>query len=91
MPILTQVISCGGLHLPPGFRYGRAVDANARAPLVTADGLWKEDGVPERHHLMMAGSLDRSDLNVPQFQNDIGEMISKSVRRLWPTQIGPPS
>lgn len=69
-----------------------AVDANVREHLLLLlMALWKEDSVfLSDIILMMAGSLDRSDLNVPQFQNDIGELISKYRKAvLADMQIGP--
>jgi len=69
-----------------------AVDANVREHLLLLlMALWKEDTVfLSDIILMMAGSLDRSDLDVPQFQSDIGEMISKYRKAvLADMQIGP--
>ena len=69
-----------------------AVDANVREHLLLLlMALWKEDTVfLSDVILMMAGSLDRSDLDVPQFQSDIGEMISKyRTAALADMQIGP--
>lgn len=69
-----------------------AVDANVREYLLLLlMALWKEDAVfMSDVILMMAGSLDRSDLDVPQFQSDIGEMISKyRTAALADMQIGP--
>lgn len=69
-----------------------AVDANVREHLLLLlMALWKEDTVfLSDVVLMMAGSLDRSDLDVPRFQSDIGEMISKYRKAaLGDMQIGP--
>jgi len=69
-----------------------AVDANVREHLLLLlMALWKEDTVfLSDVILMMAGSLDRSDLDVAQFQSDIGEMISKYRKAvLADMQIGP--
>ncbi|MBX3324837.1 MAG: AarF/UbiB family protein [Nitrospira sp.] len=69
-----------------------AVDANVREHLLLLlMALWKEDTVfLSDVILMMAGSLDRSDLDVPRFQSDIGEMISKYRKAaLGDMQIGP--
>ena len=69
-----------------------AVDANVREHLLLLlMALWKEDTVfLSDVILMMAGSLDRSDLDVPRFQHDIGEMISKyRTAALADMQIGP--
>lgn len=68
------------------------VDANVREHLLLLlMALWKEDTVfLSDVILMMAGSLDRSDLDVPQFQSDIGEMITKYRKAtLGEMQIGP--
>ena len=69
-----------------------AVDANVREYLLLLlMALWKEDTVfLSDIILMMAGSLDRSDLDVPRFQSEIGEMISKYRKAvLADMQIGP--
>ncbi|MBH0193446.1 MAG: AarF/ABC1/UbiB kinase family protein, partial [Nitrospira sp.] len=69
-----------------------AVDAKVREHLLLLlMALWKEDTVfLSDVVLMMAGSLDRSDLDVPHFQSDIGEMISKYRKAaLGDMQIGP--
>ena len=69
-----------------------AVDANVREHLLLLlMALWKEDTVfLSDVILMMAGSLDRSDLDVPQFQAEIGGMISKyRTAALADMQIGP--
>ena len=69
-----------------------AVDANVREYLLLLlMALWKEDTVfLSDIILMMAGSLDRSDLDVSQFQSEIGTMISKYRKAvLADMQIGP--
>lgn len=69
-----------------------AVDADVREHLLLLlMALWKEDTVfLSDITLMMAGSLDRSDLNVPQFQSEIGAMIAKYRKAaLADMQIGP--
>ncbi len=69
-----------------------AVDAKVREHLLLLlMALWKEDTVfLSDITLMMAGSLDRSDLNVPQFQSEIGEMTAKYRKAaLADMQIGP--
>ena len=69
-----------------------AVDANVREHLVLLlMALWKEDTVfLSDITLMMTGSLDRSDLNVPRFQSEIGDMIAKYRKAaLADMQIGP--
>jgi ubiquinone biosynthesis protein len=68
------------------------VDANVREHLLLLlMALWKEDTVfLSDITLMIAGSLDRSDLNVPQFQSEIGAMIAKYRKAaLADMQIGP--
>ena len=69
-----------------------AVDANVREHLLLLlMALWKEDTVfLSDIILMMAGSLDRSDLDVPQFQREIGDLLSKYRKTvLADMQIGP--
>lgn len=69
-----------------------AVDGTMREHLLLLlMALWKEDAVfLSDITLMMAGSLDRSDLNVPQFQSEIGDMIAKYRKAsLAEMQIGP--
>ncbi|MHC9063926.1 AarF/UbiB family protein [Nitrospira sp. CMX1] len=69
-----------------------AVDANVREHLLLLlMALWKEDTVfLSDITLMMTGSLDRSDLNVQQFQSEIGDMIAKYRKAaLADMQIGP--
>jgi predicted unusual protein kinase regulating ubiquinone biosynthesis (AarF/ABC1/UbiB family)/nucleotide-binding universal stress UspA family protein len=69
-----------------------AVDANVREHLLLLlMALWKEDVVfLSDVTLMMAGSLDRSDLDVPRFQSEIGEVVAKYRKAtLSEMQIGP--
>ncbi len=53
--------------------------------------LWKEDSVfLSDVTLMMTGSTDRSDLDVPRFQSEIGEVMAKYRKAaLAEMQIGP--
>jgi predicted unusual protein kinase regulating ubiquinone biosynthesis (AarF/ABC1/UbiB family)/nucleotide-binding universal stress UspA family protein len=69
-----------------------AVDDNVREHLLLLlMALWKEDVVFLGDvTLMMTGSLDRSDLDVPRFQNEIGEVMAKYRKAaLAEMQIGP--
>lgn len=69
-----------------------AVDANLREHLLLLlMALWKEDVVfLSDVTLMMTGSLDRSDLDVPRFQSEIGEVMAKYRKAaLAEMQIGP--
>jgi len=69
-----------------------AVDANVREHLLLLlMALWKEDAVfLSDVTLMMTGSLDRSDLDVPRFQSEIGEVMEKYRKAaLAEMQIGP--
>ncbi len=69
-----------------------AVDANVREHLLLLlMALWKEDVVFLGDvTLMMTGSLDRSDLDVPRFQSEIGEVMAKYRKTaLAEMQIGP--
>jgi ubiquinone biosynthesis protein len=69
-----------------------AVDANVREHLLLLlMALWKEDVVfLSDVTLMMTGSLDRSDLDVPRFQSEIGEVTAKYRKAaLAEMQIGP--
>jgi len=69
-----------------------AVDAHVREHLLLLlMALWKEDSVfLSDITLMMTGSLDRSDLNVAQFQSEIGDMVAKYRKAaLADMQIGP--
>lgn len=69
-----------------------AVDANVREHLLLLlMALWKEDVVfLSDVTLMMTGSLDRSDFDVPRFQSDIGEVMAKYRKAaLAEMQIGP--
>ena len=69
-----------------------AVDANVREHLLLLlMALWKEDVVFLGDvTLMMAGSLDRSDLDVPRFQSEIGDVMAKYRKAaLAEMQIGP--
>jgi predicted unusual protein kinase regulating ubiquinone biosynthesis (AarF/ABC1/UbiB family)/nucleotide-binding universal stress UspA family protein len=69
-----------------------AVDANVREHLLLLlMALWKEDVVFLGDvTLMMTGSLDRSDLDVPRFQSEIGEVMAKYRKAaLAEMQIGP--
>lgn len=69
-----------------------AVDAAVREHLLLLlMALWKEDVVfLSDVTLMMTGSLDRSDLDVPRFQGEIGEVMAKYRKAaLAEMQIGP--
>ncbi len=69
-----------------------AVDTNVREHLLLLlMALWKEDVVfLSDVTLMMTGSLDRSDLDVPRFQGEIGEVMAKYRKAaLAEMQIGP--
>jgi len=69
-----------------------AVDTNVREHLLLLlMALWKEDVVfLSDVSLMMTGSLDRSDLDVPRFQSEIGEVMAKYRKAaLAEMQIGP--
>lgn len=69
-----------------------AVDANVREHLLLLlMALWKEDVVFLGDvTLMMAGSLDRSDLDIPRFQSEIGDVMAKYRKAaLAEMQIGP--
>ena len=69
-----------------------AVDSNVREHLLLLlMALWKEDVVfLSDVTLMMTGSLDRSDLDVPRFQGEIGEVMAKYRKAaLAEMQIGP--
>lgn len=69
-----------------------AVDANVREHLLLLlMALWREDVVfLSDVTLMMTGSLDRSDLDVPRFQSEIGEVMAKYRKAaLAEMQIGP--
>ncbi|HWV46120.1 MAG TPA: AarF/UbiB family protein, partial [Nitrospira sp.] len=69
-----------------------AVDDNVREHLLLLlMALWKEDVVFLGDvTLMMTGSLDRSDLDVPRFQSEIGEVMAKYRKAaLAEMQIGP--
>lgn len=68
------------------------VDDNVREHLLLLlMALWKEDVVFLGDvTLMMTGSLDRSDLDVPRFQSEIGEVMAKYRKAaLAEMQIGP--
>jgi predicted unusual protein kinase regulating ubiquinone biosynthesis (AarF/ABC1/UbiB family) len=69
-----------------------AVDADLREHLLLLlMALWKEDTVfLSDVTLMMTGSIDRSDLDVPRFQSEIGEVMAKYRKAsLAEMQIGP--
>ncbi len=69
-----------------------AVDANVREHLLLLlMALWKEDvDFLSDVTLMMTGSLDRSDLDVPRFKSEIGEVMAKYRKAaLSEMQIGP--
>lgn len=69
-----------------------AVDADLREHLLLLlMALWKEDVVfLSDVTLMMTGSVDRSDLDVPRFQSEIGEVMAKYRKAaLAEMQIGP--
>lgn len=69
-----------------------AIDAGLREHLLLMlMALWKEDGVfLSDVTLMMTGSIDRSDLDVPRFQSEIGEVMAKYRKAaLAEMQIGP--
>ncbi|UVT15602.1 MAG: universal stress protein [Nitrospira sp.] len=69
-----------------------SVDANVREHLLLLlMALWKEDvGFLSDVTLMMTGSLDRSDLDLPRFQSEIGEVMTKYRKAaLAEMQIGP--
>lgn len=69
-----------------------AIDANLREHLLLLlMALWKEDAVfLSDITLMMTGSIDRSDLDVPRFQSEIAEVMAKYRKAaLAEMQIGP--
>lgn len=69
-----------------------AVDTDLREHLLLLlMALWKEDTVfLSDVTLMMTGSIDRSDLDVPRFQGEIGEVMAKYRKAsLAEMQIGP--
>ena len=69
-----------------------AIDANLREHLLLLlMALWKEDvAFLSDVTLMMTGSIDRSDLDVPLFQSEIGEVMAKYRKAaLAEMQIGP--
>jgi len=69
-----------------------AIDANLREHLLLLlMALWKEDvAFLSDVTLMMTGSIDRSDLDVPRFQGEIGEVMAKYRKAaLAEMQIGP--
>lgn len=69
-----------------------AVDANVREHLLLLlMALWKEDvDFLSDVTLMMTGSLDRSDLDIPLFKREIGEIMAKYRKAaLVEMQIGP--
>ncbi|MDF0676671.1 MAG: AarF/UbiB family protein [Nitrospira sp.] len=69
-----------------------ALDAGLREHLLLMlMALWKEDVVfLSDVTLMMTGSTDRSDLDVPRFQGEIGEVMAKYRKAaLAEMQIGP--
>jgi len=69
-----------------------AVDAALREHLLLLlMALWKEDTVfLSDVTLMMTGSIDRSDLDVPLFQSEIGDVMAKYRKAaLAEMQIGP--
>ncbi|GKS62923.1 hypothetical protein YTPLAS72_02270 [Nitrospira sp.] len=69
-----------------------AIEAGLREHLLLMlMALWKEDGVfLSDVTLMMTGSIDRSDLDVPRFQSEIGEVMAKYRKAtLAEMQIGP--
>lgn len=69
-----------------------AVDAALREHLLLLlMALWKEDTVfLSDVTLMMTGSIDRSDLDVPRFQSEIGDVMAKYRKAaLSEMQIGP--
>ena len=69
-----------------------ALDANVREHLLLLlMALWKEDvAFLSDVTLMMTGSIDRSDLDVPRFQGEIGEVMAKYRKAaLAEMQIGP--
>jgi predicted unusual protein kinase regulating ubiquinone biosynthesis (AarF/ABC1/UbiB family) len=69
-----------------------AVDATVRDHLLLLlMALWKEDVVfLSDVTLMMTGSLDRSDFDVPRFHSEIGEVMAKYRKAaLADMQIGP--
>ncbi|MBX3319581.1 MAG: universal stress protein [Nitrospira sp.] len=69
-----------------------AVDADLREHLLLLlMALWKEDvDFLGDVTLMMTGSLDRSDLDVPRFKSEIGEVMAKYRKAaLAEMQIGP--
>lgn len=69
-----------------------AIDANVREHLLLLlMALWKEDvAFLSDVTLMMTGSIDRSDLDVPRFQSEIGEVMAKYRKAaLAEMQIGP--
>lgn len=69
-----------------------AVDAELREHLLLMlMALWKEDAVfLSDVTLMMTGAIDRSDLDIPRFQAEIGEVMGKYRKAaLAEMQIGP--
>ncbi len=69
-----------------------ALDANVREHLLLLlMALWKEDvAFLSDVTLMMTGAIDRSDLDVPRFQSEIGEVMAKYRKAaLAEMQIGP--
>ena len=69
-----------------------AIDANVREHLLLLlMALWKEDvAFLSDVTLMMTGAIDRSDLDVPRFQSEIGEVMAKYRKAaLAEMQIGP--
>jgi predicted unusual protein kinase regulating ubiquinone biosynthesis (AarF/ABC1/UbiB family) len=69
-----------------------AIDANVREHLLLLlMALWKEDvAFLSDVTLMMTGAIDRSDLDVPRFQREIGEVMAKYRKAaLAEMQIGP--
>jgi len=69
-----------------------AIDANVREHLLLLlMALWKEDvAFLSDVTLMMTGAIDRSDLDVPRFQSEIGDVMAKYRKAvLAEMQIGP--
>ena len=68
------------------------IDADFREHLLSLlMALWQEDAAFVMDvTLMMTGTIDRSDLDVPRFQSEIGEVMAKHRRAtLAEMQIGP--
>jgi ubiquinone biosynthesis protein len=68
------------------------IDADFREHLLSLlMALWQEDAAFVMDvTLMMTGAIDRSDLDVPRFQSEIGEVMAKHRRAtLAEMQIGP--